>query len=110
MAIPKKSQKKSLGESLQRIEKAVQFAVTPADQSSEPPVKTKIISDKKLGRPPLAGDRSAKVTFFLSPQTKERFEDGYLQEKLKRRRQGEKIDKSLLIEEALKDFLEKYGY
>lgn len=102
MAIPK-TKSKHLSDQSQKIKQAIETASKGSE--TEKPQKV-----TRLGRRPLAGDRSGKMTFFMSPETKERFDIAFLQEQLKRRKNGEKIDKSLLVEEALKAFLDKNSY
>ncbi len=97
MALPKK--RNPIADQ-KRVEKAVEIA----REQTEKPRK------KKLGRNPLAGDRSSKITFYLSPETAERFDIAFLQEQLRLKKSGQKVDKSLIIETALKEWMERNGY
>jgi len=106
MAIPKKTKSKPLSNKTDKVKQAVQMASKSNAQKED----LKIKPVKKLGRRPLAGVRSAKITFFMTQETKDRFDISFLQEQIKRHKVGEKIDKSLLIEEALKSFLNNNGY
>ena len=72
--------------------------------------ETKPEEKKRVGRKPLAGDRSSKITFYVSKETAERYDLAFMQEQLKQAQKGIKIDKSLLIENVLKDWLKKNKY
>ncbi len=65
---------------------------------------------KRLGRPPLTVDRSERLTIVMTKTTLERFNMAFLQEKMERLRQGEKIDQSLLIENIIKDWMDRHNY
>ncbi len=112
MSIPKKTKSKPLADKTHKIKEAIKTATKGSEKKSTPKKTEKKQTEKrkKMGRPPLAGDRSARMTFFMSQNTKDRFDMAFLQEQLKRRKAGEKIDKSLLVEEAIKVFLDNNSY
>jgi hypothetical protein len=116
MSIPKK-RKPLLDKN--KIHQAIKMADDkPDDKKSKKAVEEKKVQEqkipeknkKKVGRPRLAGDRSAKITFFLAQETFERFNLAFPQEQFKRAKNGEKIDKSLIIEDAIKVWLSENGY
>lgn len=111
MAIPKK--RKPLADK-DRIAKAVEIAERatgkPDKSGSISQLAKDTSSQKKIGRPALAGERTARITFYLSEETLTRFELGFLQEKYKQAKKGKKIDKSLIIENILKEWLDTQNY
>jgi len=110
MGIPKNIKSKPLADKTLKIKEAIETAAKGNNEEIALNFNGKETEKSRLGRPPLAGDRNAKITFFMSQETKERFEMAFLKEQLKRLEKQEKIDKSLLIEEAIKVFLDKNGY
>ena len=110
MGIPKNIKSKPLADKTLKIKEAIETAAKGNDNEVIVKFNGKATETSRLGRPPLAGDRTAKITFFMSQETKDRFEMAFLKEQLKRLEKQEKIDKSLLIEEAIKVFLDKNGY
>ena len=115
MGIPKKH--KPLADK-QKIRKAIEIA----DGNTHDKDKTAVIekkeatpakkSSKRLGRPPIAADRdrSAKITFYASVETQTRFNLAFLQEQYKMAKEGKKIDKSLVLERAVEEWLASRGY
>lgn len=61
------------------------------------------------GRPSPRSGNVARMTLLLSEDTSERLTIALATEQVKRRKAGEKVDKSLLIEEAILDWLENKG-
>jgi hypothetical protein len=120
MSIPKK--RKPLVDK-KAIQKAIKMADDkPAEKADEQKPEEIIEEDKpkeqkapekkkkKAGRPRLAGDRSARITFFITQETYDRFHLAAPQEQYKCNKAGQKIDKSLMIEEAIKAWLDNKGY
>jgi len=111
MTIPKK--RKPLANK-KRIQNAIKIAGGTSPQEDKPkPKKTarpKSTPTKKVGRPEIAGKRSGRITFYLAQETLQRFDIGFLQEKIKQAKKGKKIDKSLVLGNLLKDWLDKKGY
>lgn len=112
MGIPKKTKSKPLADKTQEIKAAIETATkgSKKNSTSNKTEKKQAVKTKKIGRPPLAGNRSTRITTFMSKETKDRFEIAFLHEQLKRRKSGGKIDKSLLVEEAIKTFLDNNDY
>ena len=113
MAIPKT--RKPLADQ-NRIKKAIEMAggekpkeSAGLENKTESP-KAELKNKKRIGRPPLAGDRSNKITFFTTKETHNRFNLAFPQEQYKRAKRGEKVDKSLILEESLRSWLDQNGY
>jgi hypothetical protein len=62
---------------------------------------------KKTGRPSPRSGKIVRQTLLLSEGTSEKLTMALAEEQIKRRKTGEKVDKSLLIEEAILAWLEK---
>lgn len=115
MALPKK--RKPLADKA-RIAKALEAAGVRSENKE--PAKEKVlkaeaapekpVQRKRVGRPPLAENRTARISFYLSPETFDRFELAFLQEQLACAKRKEKIDKSLLLEKILDEWMEKKKY
>jgi hypothetical protein len=65
---------------------------------------------KKIGRKPLAGKRSSKITFYVSEDTDKRLNLALFKEQIRLALKNAKTDKSLIIETALKEWMDKNGY
>lgn len=62
---------------------------------------------KKVGRKALVPNRTERITFYLKPKTSERLNIALFQEQLRQVGQKRSIDKSLLIENAIIEWLNK---
>lgn len=111
MALPKK--RKPLADK-ERIAKALEDAGANASDKNqsvtEPKEKPDVVFKKRVGRPPLKEDRSARMSFYLAPETLERFDLAFMQEQYKQATKGKRIDKSLLLESIIKEWLVKNEY
>ncbi len=109
MGLPIKKKTKNIDK---KIDKALEMA--GANENQTPTQTTKQSrggeSKKKPGKPPLAGERNARLACYLTDETASRFDLAYLSERLKRAKKQEKIDKSLLVEIVLKEWLDKNKY
>ena len=109
MGLPKIKQNKFQKRIRQAINTASESEKKTPNMQIAPEQQTKQI--KKIGRKPLVKNRSAKITFYLTQETSERFNIAYLKEQLKKTNNGQKrIDKSLILETALKFWLDQNGY
>lgn len=63
-----------------------------------------------VGRPPLKAGRTERITVWFTPAIKKRLKRALLQEKLLRDEKDEDIDQSLLVEEALENWLKSHNY
>ena len=109
MGLPKIKQKNQQRYKLCKINTATESEKKTPTMKIAPEQQTKQI--KRIGRKPLFGNRSAKITFYLTQETSERFNIAYLKEQLKKTNNGQKrIDKSLILETALKFWLDQNGY
>lgn len=99
-----------------RIDKAFETMETiGAPKPDESPRLTeksdvKIRKLKTAGRPSAAPNRTARYHFVLSEETLDRLNMAFPRELIKRKRDSVLIDKSLLIETALVDWLNRNGY
>ena len=100
MGIPKNIKSKPLADKTLKIKEAIEIAAKGNNEEATLNFNGKTIENSRLGRPPLAGDRTAKITFFMSQETKDRFEMAFLKEQLKRLEKQEKI-------QAIKDSVVK---
>ena len=63
------------------------------------------------GRPSPRDGKGVKSSFILTSATRDRFDIAVANEKIKRRaNDGGKVDISLILEEALIEWMERYGY
>ena len=94
MPLPKKKQ----------MQERVQIAIETAETDTR--------TTKKLGRKPLAGNRPKRITAYLTEETFKRFNLGYMKTQIAATEAGEdiRIDKSLIIEDALKTWLDNHGF
>lgn len=74
-----------------------------SDHKSKPP-------SKKVGRPSPRNGNTERYTLLLNEETAERLDIAIVTEKIKRKKRGEKMDKSLLIENLILEWLEKNKY
>lgn len=124
MATPKKPIPLTQRKSRLDIEKAMQAAenmatphVSPeegaAKKSAPPPVapaRSQPAPARKIGRPALKAGRSERITVFLTPETRHRLRRALLQEQLSREANNDKVDQSLIVEEALEHWLKQHQY
>ena len=80
----------------------------PGKRQRQSPKKKKSIN--KGGRPSPRSGNVARMTLLLNEDTSERLTMALAAEQVKRRKEGEKVDKSFLIEEAILDWLRKNGF
>ena len=102
MALPKIKKKivPDISDAVQRAAAAVSaenFNGTPGQH--HPPAKG--------GRPSPRSGNVIRQTLLLSEETAERLTMAYAEEQIKRRKAGEKLDKSFFIEEMIISWLEK---
>lgn len=101
MALPKK-RKKLVAD----VSAAVQKAAKQDQTRSQPARKIKKTAEaKKTGRPSPRSGNVVRQTLLLSEETAERLTMAFAAEQIKRRKAGEKVDKSLLIEEMIVKWL-----
>jgi len=107
MALPKKKKKivTDIGAAVQRA--AGQEQTKPETASAKK--KTPAAGGKKGGRPSPRSGNVERMTLLLNEATAERLTMALATEQVKRRKKGEKVDKSLLIEEAIVAWLEEKG-
>lgn len=103
MALPKKKPKKTLA-SQERIKKAIEAGSTP----NHTPVEKKVF--KKMGRPVPVRVRDKKISVYIQQETFNRLNIALPQEKIKRDKEKKVTDKSLIVEDALIEWLDKKGY
>lgn len=98
MALPKKTKKvvPDIGDAVQRAVKRTESGQTP--------------QPSKGGRPSPRKGNSVRLTLLLSEETEERLALAYASERIKRRKLGEKLDKSLFIEEMIVAWLGDKDY
>ena len=65
---------------------------------------------KKAGRKATIKEKRRSAFFYFTNKTLNRFTIATAQEIVKRKDKGERVDRSLLVEEALKEWLAKKGY
>jgi hypothetical protein len=103
MALPK--QKKQIKD---KVDKALDIVeAMNRSQERRAPVPAK---NNKGGRPSAIPNRAVKMSLLLTQETHDRFSLAFPQEQLKRREHGERVDKSSLIEHALKAWLDENEY
>ena len=114
MAIPKKQKplihQNEITKAIKIAEKAAPKKLKPVNTDPSPIKIDKKPVKKKPGRVSLAGNRSAKITFYLSPNTKKRFQIAFSKELVKCAEKDDKIDKSFIIERALLKWMEDNDY
>ncbi|PXF56202.1 MAG: hypothetical protein C4B58_14370 [Deltaproteobacteria bacterium] len=101
MALPKKRKKLVVD-----VNAAVQKAAKQDQTKSQTARKVKKAA-KKTGRPSPRSGNVVRQTLLLSEETAERLTIAFAAEQIKRRKVGEKVDKSLLIEEMIVKWLDK---
>ncbi len=104
MALPQKKKKipTNISEAVQKaagVETPPQLAVQVAPPSAA--------SCNKTGRPSPRSGNVVRQTLLLSEETAERLIMALAAEQVKRRKTGEKVDKSLLIEEMILKWLDE---
>ncbi len=91
----------------------------PAKKNSRKPIEERVntaietASTKKTntsGRPKLRGNNITKHTVLLNEETSNRFEGAFIKERSQFRRKGKKLDRSLLYEIILNEWLQEKGY
>ena len=91
--------------------KAEQKMESPSSKPSIP--SSSVVQPKPkgtVGRPPLKAGRTERITVWFTPEVKKRLKRALLQEKLLRDEKDEDIDQSLLVEEALENWLKTHKY
>jgi hypothetical protein len=79
---------------------------SPSSSSTQVEAKPKAT----VGRPPLKPGRTERITVWFTPEIKKRLKRALLQEKLRRDENDQDIDQSLLVEEALENWLKTHKY
>jgi len=79
----------------------------PAARKKAPP---KAPTPKKTGRPSPRSGNTERFTLLLSEETSERLTMAFATEQIRRKKKGEKVDKSLLIEEMIVEWLKKNSF
>lgn len=104
MALPKQTKKivPDVGAAVKRAAESADSAQPAANQPKKAPGKG--------GRPSPRSGKSVRQTLLLSEITAERLTMAYAGEQIKRRKAGKKLDKSLLIEEMIINWLDTNGY
>lgn len=105
MALPKSAKK-----IVPDISSAVQRAAGADDTSDKQSKHTAEAGPNKGGRPSPRNGNSVRQTLLLSEQTAERLTMAYAGEQIKRRKRGQKLDKSLFIEEMVIAWLDRNNY
>lgn len=112
MPLPRK--KKPVVAQIEKAFKTMEAIGAPApDKDHHRPQEKSAAKVQKLktaGRPSAVPNRTARYHFVLSEETLNRLNIAFPQELIKRKKDGVLIDKSLLIEAALIDWLIKNGY
>ena len=101
MALPKKRKKLVVD-----VNAAVQKAASQDQTKSQTARKVKKAA-KKIGRPSPRSGNVVRQTLLLSEETAERLTIAFAAEQIKRRKVGERVDKSLLIEEMIVKWLDE---
>ncbi len=106
MAIPKKKKNivKDIGAAVQKA--AGQDKTTSKSGSSAKKKQAAV----KTGRPSPRTGKVERMTLLLSEKTAERLTIAYATEQVQRKKKGDKLDKSLLIEEAIEQWLDDKGF
>jgi len=107
MALPKKKKKivPDIGAAVQKAAGQEQAKLEPTTIQKKAPAA----GVNKGGRPSPRSGNVARMTLLLSEDTAERLTMALATEQVKRRKAGEKVDKSLLIEEAILAWLDEKG-
>lgn len=101
MALPKTT-KRILPDINEAVQRAASTSLSPSRQ---------IAAGKgKGGRPSPRSGKSVRQTLLLSEETAERLTMAYAVEQVKRRKNGEKLDRSQLIEEMICSWLDHNGH
>ena len=108
MALPKKKKKiiPDIGAAVQKAASQEQAKPEHTTAQKKAPPAAGV---NKGGRPSPRSGKVARMTLLLSEDTAERLTMALATEQVKRRKAGEKVDKSLLIEEAVLAWLEGRG-
>ena len=108
MAIPKNKKKINIADKVDKAFNtinALNSINTHTSEKSDNKVKR-----KKPGRPSTIPNRTAKMHFYLSKETFDRFNLAFLEEQIKQTKKGSKIDKSYIVELALREWMDKNKY
>ena len=113
MALPKT--KKKIADISAAVQKAAgveekEKAPSPtpkAKPAARKKVTPKAPAPKKTGRPSPRSGNTERFTLLISEETSERLTMAFATEQIRRRKKGEKVDKSLLIEEMIVEWLQK---
>ena len=108
MALPKKK-KKIITDISAAVQKAAGQEQT--EQKSKPVnKKTPAATAAKAGRPSPRSGKVERMTLLLNENTAERLTIACATEQVRRRKLGDKVDKSLRIEEAIVKWLDDKGF
>ncbi len=107
MALPK--QKKQIKDKVDKALDIVEAMSLPQEKAAMEK-GTQGAPKNKGGRPSAIPNRSVKMSLLLTQETHDRFSLAFPQEQLKRRKHGERVDKSSLIENVLKAWLDENEY
>jgi len=106
MALPKTSKRivPDIGEAVQRA-----AANAPSPGQSLSPAAKQPADGARGGRPSPRSGNVIRQTLLLSEETAERLTMAFAGEQIRRRKIGERVDKSLFIEEMIIAWLDKNG-
>jgi hypothetical protein len=105
MALPQK--KKAIPTNIsQAVQKAAGNEPAPPEGPKTTP-QNPASTGKKAGRPSPRSGNTVRLTLLLRGETEERLTMALAEEQVKRRKTGEKVDKSSLIEEMILKWLDE---
>ena len=99
MALPK-HRKQIVADVSEAVQRAADSLLTPGKEFS---------AKGKGGRPSPRKGKTVRQTLLLSEETAERLTMAYAAEQVSRRKNGEKLDRSLFIEEMICSWLDQHG-
>jgi len=105
MALPKT--KKKIADISAAVQKAASSPAPKTKPAARKKAPSKAPAPKKTGRPSPRSGNTERFTLLLSEETSERLTMAFATEQIKRKKKGEKVDKSLLIEEMIVEWLKK---
>ncbi len=108
MAMPKK--KKPISSNVKKGFETLEALEPKAAKEKIPGKKSASPNQNKGGRPSPIADRTGRFSLYLSQTTMDRFTMAFPQEQIKQRALGEKVDKSMVIETAILEWMERKGY
>ncbi len=111
MALPKKKKKivTDIGAAVQKAagQEKTEPKSKPANKNNK---MTPAVTAAKAGRPSPRSGKVERMTLLLNENTAERLTIAFATEQVRRRKLGDKVDKSLLIEEAIVKWLDDKGF